>query len=131
MDFNEMFRVGETLTAEYTVDPENTAAHIGNLGVHVLSTPSMIKFMETTCARIIFEKVPENFRPVGTKINIDHISSTPVHMKVTVKSTLESLEGRKASFNVEAFNEKTKIGFGIIEQHIINIDDFLSKQSQV
>lgn len=128
MDFNEMFKVGETLISEYTVEPENTAAHIGNVGVHVLSTPSMIKFMETTCAKIIFEKIPENYRPVGSKINIDHINSTPLHMKVTVKSTILAVEGRKLRFDVEAFNEKSKIGLGIIEQHIINMDDFLNKQ---
>ncbi len=130
MNFNEIFKVGETLTAEYTVDFESTAAHIGNVGVEVLSTPSMIRFMETTCARILFKKIPKNYRPVGSKINIDHISSTPVHMRITVKSTLESLEGKKARFNVEAFNEKTKIGCGIIEQHIINIEDFLNKQNK-
>jgi fluoroacetyl-CoA thioesterase len=127
MDFNALLKVGETNTDEYIVKQEETAAFIGNEGVTVLSTPSMIRFMENTAAGIITGKIPSNYRPVGTKVDIEHINSTPVNAKVTVKATLTAIEGRKLRFDVEAFNETCKIGFGKYEQHIINLDKFLKK----
>ncbi|MCB2313761.1 hypothetical protein LGL55_21800 [Clostridium tagluense] len=127
MDFNALFKVGETLVNEYIVKPEDTADFIGNKGVTVLSTPSMIGFMEDTATHIVIDKMPENYRVVGTKINVEHINSTPFNMMVTVKATLIAIEGRKLRYNVEAFNEKCKIGFGIYEQHVINLGGFLNK----
>ncbi|WP_102399346.1 thioesterase family protein [Haloimpatiens massiliensis] len=127
MNFSTLLKVGETVVNEYIVKPENTADVIGNTGVNVLSTPSMIGFMENTSANVVMDKMPENYRVVGTKINVEHINSTPINMKVTVKSTLTSIEGKKLCYNVEAFNEKSKIGFGTYEQHIINLESFLDK----
>ena len=127
MDFNTILKVGETLISEYIVRQEDTAHFIGNIGVTTLSTPSMIKFMEDAATRVIIDTIPEGYRPVGVKINVDHINPTPVNMKVTVKATLIAVGGKKLRYNLEAFNEKCKIGFGIYEQHIINLGDFLSK----
>ena len=127
MDFNTILKVGETLTHEYMVKPEDTAHFIGNIGVTALSTPSMIRFMEDAASRIVIDTIPEGYRPVGIKINVDHINPTPVDMKVTVKATLIAIGGKKLRYNVEAFNEKCKIGFGIYEQHIVSLGEFLSK----
>ncbi|MEK6263774.1 MAG: hypothetical protein N2B06_03250 [Clostridium sp.] len=74
------------------------------------------------------DNIPKNHRPVGIKIDVEHINPTPVNMKVTVKATLIAIEGRKLRYTVEAFNEKCKIGFALYEQHVINLNDFLNKQ---
>lgn len=127
MDFNSLLNVGDTLIEEYIVKPENTAHVIGNTGVYVLSTPSMIGFMENTAAHVVLHKLPKNYKVVGTKVSVEHINSTPVNAKVTVKATLLNVDGKKLSYNVEAFNENHKIGFGTYEQHIINFEKFLDK----
>ena len=127
MDFNSLLKIGKTLLNEYIVKPEDTADFIGNKGVTALSTPSMIRFMEDTANHIVMDNIPENYRSVGTKINVEHINPTPINSKVTVKATLTAIEGRKLSYTVEAFNEKHKIGFGIYEQTIINLGSFLNK----
>jgi fluoroacetyl-CoA thioesterase len=130
MNVSAFLKVGETYIEEYIVKREDTADFIGNKGVTMLSTPAMIKFMEDTAAHIVFEKMPENYRPVGTKIDVEHINPTPIDMKVKVKATLTAIEGKKLCFDVEAFNKKCKIGFGQYEQHVINLEDFLSKHSK-
>ncbi|MBU3146050.1 thioesterase family protein [Clostridium sp. CF012] len=127
MNFNTLLNIGETLVSEYIVKPEHTADFIGNKGVITLSTPSMIGFMEDAATHIVIDNIPENYRPVGTKIDVEHINPTPVNMKVSVNATLIAIEGRKLRYTVEAFNEKCKIGFGIYEQHVINLGSFLSK----
>lgn len=127
MNFDDLLKLGETLVIEYIVKPENTADFIGNKGVTTLSTPSMIEFMEATATHLVIDNMPKNYRPVGTKIEVEHINPTFVNMKVTIKATLIAIEGRKLRYNVEAYNENCKVGFGIYEQHIINLEKFLSK----
>jgi len=127
MNFNTIFKIGESIVKEYIVKIEDTADFIGNKGVITLSTPSMIRFMEDAATSLVIDNMPKNYKTVGTKINIEHINPTPVNMKVTVNVTLIAIEGKKLRYNVEAFNEKCKIGFGIYEQHVINLGDFLNK----
>ncbi|HEY8892869.1 MAG TPA: hotdog domain-containing protein [Clostridium sp.] len=127
MNFNTILKIGESLINEYIVNPEDTADFIGNIGVITLSTPSMVRYIEATATHLVIPNIPKNYRPVGTKINIEHINPTPVNMKVTVNATLIAIEGRKLRYNVEVFNEKCKIGFGTYEQHVINLGDFLNK----
>lgn len=109
MDINALLKVGETNVKEYLVKQEDTAEYIGNKGVTMLSTPAMIRFMEDASAQIVFNNMPKNCRPVGTKINVEHINPTPVNTKVTVKATLTAIKGKKLCFAVEAFNKKCKI----------------------
>ncbi|MDF2881476.1 MAG: hypothetical protein K0R54_2033 [Clostridiaceae bacterium] len=127
MDLNSILEVGKTHTDEYTVKQEDTAAFIGNKDVNMLSTPSMIKFMELTAAHMVFGNLPENYRPVGTKVDIVHMNPTPVDMKVTVRATLTEIEGEKLCFSVEAFNKNGRVGCGLYEQRVIDLDDFLYK----
>lgn len=127
MDISTIVEVGEIISEEYTVKIEDTADFIGNKEVDMLSTPAMIKYMEQTAAGIVFDRLPENHRPVGTKIDIKHINPTPVNKKISVKATIAEIKGSKISFDVEAYNKKDKIGFGTYELHVINLGEFLSK----
>lgn len=129
MNFSDILIIGDFNINEYLVKLEHSAHFIGNEGVTVLSTPSMIGFMEDTAAKLLKGKLPENYRPVGTKVEIEHINSTDVNSKVTVKATLVGVEGRKLRFDVEAYNESSKIGFGKYGQRIIDLDKFLNKKS--
>ncbi|AZV58615.1 thioesterase [Clostridium sp. AWRP] len=128
MDFSKLFKVGSTYVSEYIVKPEDTANFIGNKGVVMLSTPAMIKYMEYTTLHIVDDVIPKNYRPVGTKIDVEHIKPIPANMKVIIKVTLISIEGKKLRYNIEAFNEKNcKVGFGIYEQQIVNLEQFLNR----
>lgn len=127
MDFSSILEIGKTHINEYIVKEEDTADSIGNTGVVMLSTPSMIKFMENTSSHLVIDNLPKNYRAVGIQINVKHINATPVNAKVTVKSTLISIDGKKLRYSVEAFNEKCKIGFGTYEQYIVDLERFLNK----
>ncbi len=127
MDCSTILKVGEMVSREYIVDKEDTADNIGNIGVTVLSTPAMIKYMEQTAATTVFERLPEKFRPVGTKININHINPTPVGEKITVNAIVTNIDGPKVTFQLEALNRKLKIGYGEYELHVIDLDKFRSK----
>ena len=84
MDCNTILELGETVFKEYIVKETDSADYIGNKGVTVLSTPAMIKYIELAAASIVFERLPEGHRPVGTKINVKHVNSAPVGEKIKV-----------------------------------------------
>jgi fluoroacetyl-CoA thioesterase len=98
-------------------------------GENVLSTPSMISEMEETCRLLLkdFFLKDDEWDSVGTIVEIRHIAATPVGSKILLKAKVESINNRKVMFNVEAFDEIEKIGYGRHERFIINIPNFKSK----
>jgi fluoroacetyl-CoA thioesterase len=98
-------------------------------GENVLSTPSMISEMEETCRLLLKDSFlkDDEWDSVGTVVEIRHIAATPVGSKILLKAIVESINNRKVMFNVEAFDEIEKIGYGRHERFIINIPNFKSK----
>ena len=64
---------------------------------------------------------------VGTRLDISHISATPVGMKVRAESIVTTTEGRKIVFDVKAFDECGLIGSGTHERFIIDAESFMEK----
>ena len=60
-------------------------------------------------------------------MNVKHISATPVGMEVTAKSELVEIDGRRLVFQVEAFDERGKIGEGEHERFIVDNVKFQQK----
>lgn len=98
-------------------------------GENVLSTPSMISEMEETCRLLLKEYYlkDKEWDSVGTIVNIKHLAATPVGSKIKLNATVNSVDGRKVMFNVDAYDDLEKIGEGKHERFIINIPRFRSK----
>ena len=87
----------------------------------------MISLMEKSAFESVQSLLEEGSGTVGTLMNIQHISATPVGMKVTAESELIAIDGRKLTFKVTAFDEVGKIGEGTHERFIINNEKFQAK----
>jgi fluoroacetyl-CoA thioesterase len=127
VDCSTIVKIGERVSKEYIVGQTDTADYLGNNGVTVLSTPAMISYMEKTAAGTVLERLPEGFRPVGTRIDIMHINPTPIGSRITVNAVVKSINGRKVTFDVEAFHNEIKIGYGEYEIHVIDLNKFKNK----
>jgi predicted thioesterase len=60
-------------------------------------------------------------------VNISHIAATKVGETVKVTSKVLSVDRRKVTFSVEAYNEKEKIGEGTHQRVIIKKTRFEKK----
>ncbi|WP_461207622.1 thioesterase family protein [Clostridium sp. DL1XJH146] len=109
------------------VEYKDTAANVGSGLVEVFATPSMIALMENTAQKSVASLLPEGIATVGTTINIKHIKATPIGMSVVCNTKLIEIDNRRLVFAVEAFDEIGKIGGGIHERFIIDIEKFMSK----
>ncbi len=59
-----------------------------------------------------------------------HVASTPLGLKVTAKTTLTEIDGRRLVFKVEVNDEKGLIGEGTHERFIIYNEKFLKRAQQ-
>lgn len=122
-----MLEKGITGTLESVVTEDKTAKVMGSGELEVYATPAMIALMEETAYKSVAPELDEGMGSVGTWMNVKHISASPVGMKITCKSELLEVDGRKLTFKVEAYDEKGMIGEGTHERFVIVNEKFQSK----
>ncbi len=123
--YKRQLKSGVVFELEKIVRQEDTATAYGSGGVDVFATPAMISLMENTALRLVAPYLEEGWVTVGTQVNVKHIKATPVGMKVRCIAKLVSVDGPKLMFEVEAYDEKGKIGFGTHKRYVVNLAEFM------
>lgn len=113
--------------AEDVVSEKNTAQAACSGALPVFGTPFMCALMEKASWTSIAPYLAENEGTVGTKLNISHVSATPVGMKVWADSEVTAVDGKRIELKVSAYDEKGLIGEGTHERFIITNDRFVAK----
>ena len=109
------------------VEREDTAKEVGSGSLLVYATPCMVALMEGAACEAIAEALPEEKTSVGIKLNISHLSATPVGLEVRAEAEVTAVEGSIITFNVTAYDEAGKIGEGTHKRAIISTQRFLDK----
>jgi fluoroacetyl-CoA thioesterase len=122
-----MIEIGAIREEVIEVDDRVAIKFLGLDGARVLSTPQMIGFMEKVSRDLLVEMLEPGKDSVGTVVNVKHLGAAPMGTKVTFRSKLISLDGRRATFEVEAFDSQEKIGEGLHERFIITVANFAEK----
>ena len=122
-----MLKAGIIKEITEKVTDKNTAKTMKSGELNVYATPAMIALMEQAAYTSVADELEEGQGSVGTLMNVKHISATPVGMEVTAKSELVEVDGRRLVFQVEAFDERGKIGEGEHERFIVNNVKFQQK----
>ena len=115
---------GEVFT---NVEREDTAKEVGSGDLLVYATPCMVALMEGAACEAIAEAMNENQTTVGTMLNIEHISATPVGLDVRAVAEVTAVEGKVITFDVKAYDEAGEIGHGTHKRVVINNQKFLEK----
>ena len=111
-------------SVEIVVGEEHTAPHVGSGRVHVLATPVMVNLMVAAALQAVEGLLPAGHQTVGTHLDITHTAATPVGMRVRAYAEVTKVEKRTLTFNVYAEDEKERIGGGVHERIIINLERF-------
>ena len=122
--------IGKIHEVNVVVDESMTAATMKSGSLDVLSTPYMIALMEQASAELCQEYLPEGISTVGTMVNIQHLAATSLGAPVRAVATLTDFDGRKASFEVVAYDNAGVIGKGTHERFTIKVDSFLKKTQE-
>ena len=119
--------VGMKGIAQTVVEREDTAQEVGSGSLLVYATPCMVALMEGAACEAIAQALVEGQTTVGTALNIEHISATPVGLEVRAEATVTSVDGKVISFEVHAFDEAGEIGRGSHTRVVVNSQKFLDK----
>ena len=109
------------------VEREDTAKEVGSGSLLVYATPCMVALMEGAACEAIEEALSDTQTTVGTELNIQHISATPVGLEVRAEAEVIAVEGKVITFEVKAFDEAGEIGKGTHKRVIVNTQKFLEK----
>ncbi len=109
------------------VTPELTAANVKSGTLQVFATPCMVALMEQAAAELCQQHLDEGLTTVGTALNIQHLAATYEGAPVRAVATLLSFDGRKAEFEVEAYDNAGLIGKGTHERFTVKTDKFIQK----
>ena len=119
--------VGMKAEVSALVEREDTAREVGSGDLLVYATPCMVALMEGAACEAIASELKEAETTVGTELNIQHISATPVGLEVWAEATVTAVEGKVITFEVKAFDEAGPIGKGTHKRVLISSQRFLDK----
>ena len=122
--------VGMKGVAETLCEREDTAKEVGSGDLLVYATPCMAALMEGAACAAIEEALPQGQTSVGTALNLEHISATPVGLEVRAQAEVTAVEGKKLCFAITAFDEAGEIGHATHTRVLVNSDKFLEKTYQ-
>ncbi|MCR5792094.1 MAG: thioesterase family protein [Lachnospiraceae bacterium] len=122
-----MITTGTKGYSETTVTKDNTAIAMGSGMLPVFATPAMIALIENAAANSIVEQLEEGTGTVGTYLEVNHTSASPVGMKITCESKVTEVNGREITFTAVVSDEKGEIGNAVHKRFIIKNASFLEK----
>ncbi len=116
--------------AEELVTEQNTAQGACSGALPVYGPPFLCALMEKASWPSIAPCLAPGESTVGTKLEVAHLSATPVGMKVWAESEVTAVDGRKITLKVSAFDEKGPIGEGVHERFIVFDEKILAKAAK-
>lgn len=122
-----MIEIGKFFSQEIIVAHKDTALVHGSGHLEVFATPAMVGLMENTAIKCLEGLLDEDTDTVGIEINVQHTKATAVGKKVNCKATITEAEGRRIRFEIEAWDEKGRIGHAVHDRFIIDPAKFMSK----
>ena len=110
-----------------TVTESDTAAKLGSGLVPVFGTPALVGLMEAAAVKALEGHLSKHQTTVGGRIDVRHLAATPVGMTVRARAELTTIEGRKLTFQIEAWDEVEKVGEALHERYMIKTEKFISR----
>ena len=119
-----ILKVGASAEVEFVVAGEHTIGFADQQMPAVLSTPQLIGFLEQAALTAVQEVLDPDERTVGVQVDIQHLAATPMGARVTCRARVIHVQGRQATFQVEARDEHERIARGVHRRVVIRVDRF-------
>ncbi len=120
-------RPGLSASAQLVVTEADTAIAHRSGQVPVLATPRIVALVEEAAVAAMDGQIDEHCSTVSVRVQIEHISPTPVGGVVTAEANLEKIEGRRLIFHVAARDERGLVAAGKVTRVLVDVERFLDK----
>jgi fluoroacetyl-CoA thioesterase len=132
----ETLKPGLTFELSFTIPENKTVPYLYpespefRIMPKVLATGFMVGLFEWACIRAVNPHIDwPREQTVGVDVKLSHIAATPPGMTVTVRGTLDKVEGRKLTFSLAADDGIDKISEGTHERFVIDAEKFNGKMA--
>jgi predicted thioesterase len=127
MDLAEIFQPGMSGEDTFVVEQGHLALHVGSGSAGVLATPWLIAYLERVAHRLLVARLPAGYSSVGVWVDVRHLAPTPLGSQVRARVELVEIEGMRATFTVQAWDETELIGEGKHQRVVIDEARFLRR----
>ncbi|WP_328702014.1 thioesterase family protein [Alicyclobacillus fructus] len=110
---------GQVKTWEITVTEDMCPSFLGKRVHPVLSTATMISYMEWVARRTILDYLEEDEEGIGHSVSVRHLAPAPVGKRVSFYAEVTRVEGPRVDCRVWAEHDKARIGEGEVVQYIL------------
>ena len=124
MDARDFIKIGMSAERRLVVPPERTVGHFLKGMPMVYATPMMILEMEMASGDAVSAHIEPGWITVGTEVDIRHLAATPVGATVRTTARVIAVERRVIRFEVEAFDDRRRIGTGRHARGLVNVEAF-------
>jgi fluoroacetyl-CoA thioesterase len=124
MDARDVIKIGMSAERILIVPPERTVGHFVPGMPMVYATPMMILEMEMASADAVNPFLAAGWITVGTEVDIRHLAATSVGSRVRATAQVIAVERRVIRFQVEAFDDRRRIGEGRHARGLVNVESF-------
>jgi fluoroacetyl-CoA thioesterase len=127
MDARDVIKIGMSAERMLVVSAERTVGHFVAGMPMVYATPMMILEMEMASGDAVAAHFEPGWVTVGTEVDIRHLAATPVGSRVRTTARVIAVERRVIRFEVEAFDDKRRIGEGRHARGLVNVENFTKR----
>jgi predicted thioesterase len=122
-----MSLIGKRYTLKKNVTENDTALALGSGEVTVLSTARLIAWLENCACKLLEDHLEEGQTTVGTHIDLNHLSPTPVGGYVTLEAIVTKETNTKVTFELVANDCKYSIASATHTRFIVDKEKFTAK----
>jgi fluoroacetyl-CoA thioesterase len=120
-------RPGLSATVDLIVSDDDTAIALRSGEVPVLATPRILALVEEASVRALEGHLEQGSSTVGMRVQLEHISPTPIGANVRAEANLEKVEGRRLLFHVAARDERGLVAAGKVTRVMVDVERFMEK----
>jgi fluoroacetyl-CoA thioesterase len=114
-------KIGMTGERRFVVEPTHTIDFAEWGMPAILCTPWLVWFLEPAAREVVLPFLDEGESPVGSHVDVDHLTATPVGQAVTCLARVVHLERREITFKLEARVEVELIARGLHRLRVIQV----------
>ena len=127
MDARDVIKIGMSAERILVVPVEQTVGHLLAGMPFVFATPMMILQMELASADAVKPALQPGWVTVGTEVDIRHLAASPIGATVRTLARVVAVERRIIRFEVEAFDDRSRIGEGRHARGLVNVASFMKR----
>jgi predicted thioesterase len=119
--------VGAVARVQLTVTDADTAQALGSGDVPVLGTPRVLALAEAATVAATASRLPPGATTVGTRVELDHRSPTPVGHTVVAEARLSKVDGRRLTFEISVRDGTDVVAEGRVERMLVDRHRFVDR----